>query len=209
MSSKSFEHNFTSFRMAESHIFCYLIPSEKGDTAVGQRRLNWVWYWNLTEANLDPLLTDDANGVRRACAIPPGALDPGQESKQCKIAERVLPPAFKELIRATKEPFVQEIMDLACPQLVFNHAILMGDASFVIRPHTQQAPRRESRTPSRLWETGRKSGIIRIARSLAAVRVESRPAPDELWARSRPVAKALVNPRQSCRQSANHNPHHE
>jgi 2-polyprenyl-6-methoxyphenol hydroxylase-like FAD-dependent oxidoreductase len=48
----------------------------------------------------------------------------------------VLPPAFKELLRATKEPFVQAIMDLACPQLVFDRAILMGDASFVIRPHT-------------------------------------------------------------------------
>jgi len=57
-------------------------------------------------------------------------------SKQRKIAERVLPPAFKELLRATKEPFVQAIMDLACPQLVFNRTIPMGDASFVIRPHT-------------------------------------------------------------------------
>ena len=27
-------------------------------------------------------------------------------------------------------------MALACPQLVFNRTILMGDASFVIRPHT-------------------------------------------------------------------------
>jgi 2-polyprenyl-6-methoxyphenol hydroxylase-like FAD-dependent oxidoreductase len=130
-----FEDNFTFFRMAESHILCYLIPSETGDTGVGQRRLNWVWYWNLTEAELDPLLTD-ANGLRRAYAIPPGALHPEQESKQRKIAEQVLPPAFKELLRATKEPFVQAIMDLACPQLVFNRTILMGDASFVIRPHT-------------------------------------------------------------------------
>jgi 2-polyprenyl-6-methoxyphenol hydroxylase-like FAD-dependent oxidoreductase len=132
---KVFEDNFTFFRMAESHILCYLIPSEKGDTGVGQRRLNWVWYWNLTEAELDPLLTD-ANGVRRAYAIPPGALHPEPESRQRKIAERVLPPAFNELLRATKEPFVQAIMDLACPQLVFNRTILMGDASFVIRPHT-------------------------------------------------------------------------
>ena len=31
---------------------------------------------------------------------------------------------------------MQAIMDLACPQLVFNRTILMGDASFVIRPHT-------------------------------------------------------------------------
>jgi 2-polyprenyl-6-methoxyphenol hydroxylase-like FAD-dependent oxidoreductase len=132
---KVFEDNFTFFRMAESHILCYLIPSETGDTRVGQRRLNWVWYWNLTEAELDSVLTD-ANGVRRAYAIPPGALHPEQESRQRKIAERVLPPAFKDLLRATKEPFVQAIMDLACPQLVFNRTILMGDASFVIRPHT-------------------------------------------------------------------------
>jgi 2-polyprenyl-6-methoxyphenol hydroxylase-like FAD-dependent oxidoreductase len=132
---KVFEDNFTFFRMAESHILCYLIPSETGDTRVGQRRLNWVWYWNLTEAELDSVLTD-ANGVRRAYAIPPGAVHPEQESRQRKIAERVLPPAFKDLLRATKEPFVQAIMDLACPQLVFNRTILMGDASFVIRPHT-------------------------------------------------------------------------
>jgi 2-polyprenyl-6-methoxyphenol hydroxylase-like FAD-dependent oxidoreductase len=132
---KVFEDNFTFFRMAESHILCYLIPSEKGDTGVGQRRLNWVWYWNLTEAELDSVLTD-AKGVRRAYAIPPGALHPEQETKQRKIAERVLPPAFRELLSATKEPFVQAIMDLACPQLVFNRTILMGDASFVIRPHT-------------------------------------------------------------------------
>jgi 2-polyprenyl-6-methoxyphenol hydroxylase-like FAD-dependent oxidoreductase len=97
---KVFEDNFTFFRMAESHILCYLIPSETGETGVGQRRLNWVWYWNLTEAELDSVLTD-ANGVRRAYAIPPGALHPEQESRQRKIAERVLPPAFKDLLRVT------------------------------------------------------------------------------------------------------------
>jgi len=132
---KVFDDNFTFFGMPESHILCYLIPSETGDTGVGQRRLNWVWYWNRTEAELDPLLTD-ANGLRRTYAIPPGTLHPEQESRQREIAERVLPPAFKELLRATKEPFVQAIMDLACPRLVFSRTILMGDAAFVIRPHT-------------------------------------------------------------------------
>jgi 2-polyprenyl-6-methoxyphenol hydroxylase-like FAD-dependent oxidoreductase len=78
----------------------------------------------------------DATGTRRPYAIPPGALHSDQERKQREIAERDLPPVFKKLLRATKEPFVQAIMDLACPQLVFNRTILMGDASFVIRPHT-------------------------------------------------------------------------
>ncbi len=109
---KVFEDNFTFFRMAESHVLCYPIPSERGDMGVGKRRLNWVWYWNMTEAELDSVLTD-ANGVLRAYAIPPGALHLEQEARQRRIAEQVLPPAFKELLRATKEPFVQAIMDLA------------------------------------------------------------------------------------------------
>jgi 2-polyprenyl-6-methoxyphenol hydroxylase-like FAD-dependent oxidoreductase len=121
--------------MPDSHILCYLIPSESGNTEAGQRRLNWVWYWNASEKELVPLLTD-AEGIRRAYAIPPGSLHPEQEHKQRTIAESVLPSAFKALLRATKKPFVQEIMDLACPRLVFDRTILAGDASFVIRPHT-------------------------------------------------------------------------
>jgi hypothetical protein len=64
-----------------------------------------------------------------------------------------LPPAFKELLRATKEPFVQAIMDLACPQLVFNRTILMGDASFV-DPATHGVKHLEGHCErgSRLWE---------------------------------------------------------
>jgi 2-polyprenyl-6-methoxyphenol hydroxylase-like FAD-dependent oxidoreductase len=132
---KEFASHFTFFQMPESHILCYLIPSESGNTEVGQRRLNWVWYWNTSEKELVSLLTD-AEGIRRAYAIPPGALHPEQEHKQRSIAESVLPPAFKALLRATKEPFVQAIMDLACSRLVFDRTILAGDASFVIRPHT-------------------------------------------------------------------------
>jgi len=132
---KVFTDCFTFFEMPSSHILCYLIPSETGNTGIGQRRLNWVWYWNVPKQELAPLLTD-VEGIRRAYAIPPGALHPEQEHKQRAIGESVLPPAFKGLLRATKAPFVQAIMDLACPQLVFNRTILVGDASFIIRPHT-------------------------------------------------------------------------
>jgi 2-polyprenyl-6-methoxyphenol hydroxylase-like FAD-dependent oxidoreductase len=89
----------------------------------------------LPEKGLSALLTD-AKGVRQAYAVPPGGVHPEQEQKQRGIAESVLPPIFKELLRATREPFVQAIMDLACPQVVFDRTILTGDASFVIRPHT-------------------------------------------------------------------------
>ena len=132
---KAFADHFTFFEMQGSHILGYLIPGETGSTEVGQRRLNWVWYWNLPEEGLSTLLID-AEGIRHAYAIPPGGVHPEQEEKQRAIAESVLPPVFKSVLRATKELFVQAIMDLACPQIVFGQSILMGDASFVIRPHT-------------------------------------------------------------------------
>jgi 2-polyprenyl-6-methoxyphenol hydroxylase-like FAD-dependent oxidoreductase len=130
-----FDDHFTFFEMQGSHILAYLIPGETGSTEVGRRRLNWVWYWNLPEKDLADLLTD-AKGIRRAYAIPPGELHPEQEQKQRAIGDSVLPPAFQTVLRVTKEPFVQAIMDLACPQIVFDRTILIGDASFVIRPHT-------------------------------------------------------------------------
>jgi 2-polyprenyl-6-methoxyphenol hydroxylase-like FAD-dependent oxidoreductase len=132
---KVFADHFTFFEMQGSHILGYLIPGETGSTEVGQRRLNWVWYWNLPEEGLSTLLID-AEGIRHAYAIPPGGVHPEQEEKQRAIAESVLAPVFKSVLRATKELFVQAIMDLACPQIVFGQSILMGDASFVIRPHT-------------------------------------------------------------------------
>ena len=132
---KLFDDCFTFFEMRGSHILAYLIPGETGSTEVGQRRLNWVWYWNLPEKGLSTLLTD-AKGIRQAYAIRPGGLHPEQEQEQRAIAESVLPPIFKTMLGATKEPFVQAIMDLACPQIVFDRTILIGDASFVIRPHT-------------------------------------------------------------------------
>jgi 2-polyprenyl-6-methoxyphenol hydroxylase-like FAD-dependent oxidoreductase len=130
-----FANCFTFCQMKHSHSLCYFIPGENGETAPGSRRLNWVWYWNVPEADLDELLTD-RDGVRRSYAIAPGLLHPRQEERQREIAERVLAPPFVALVRATKEPFVQAILDLACPQMAFGRIALTGDTSFIVRPHT-------------------------------------------------------------------------
>ena len=70
-------------------------------------------------------------------------------------------------------------------QTEINRTILMRDASFVIRPHTAASTSKIANAFALVGELGRKTGIIRIARSSAAVGVESGPATDELWARSR------------------------
>jgi len=130
-----FANCFTFYQMQHSHSLCYFIPGENGETAPGSRRLNWVWYWNVPEADLDELLTG-RDGVRRSYAIAKGLLHPRQEERQREIAERVLAPPFAALVRATKEPFVQAILDLECPHMAFGRIALAGDASFIVRPHT-------------------------------------------------------------------------
>jgi 2-polyprenyl-6-methoxyphenol hydroxylase-like FAD-dependent oxidoreductase len=48
----------------------------------------------------------------------------------------LLAPTFQQLVAATEEPFVQAILDLQVPQMVFGRVVLLGDAAFVPRPHT-------------------------------------------------------------------------
>jgi 2-polyprenyl-6-methoxyphenol hydroxylase-like FAD-dependent oxidoreductase len=40
------------------------------------------------------------------------------------------------LMLATKEPFIQTILNVAVPKMVFGHTLLTEDAAFVPRPHT-------------------------------------------------------------------------
>jgi 2,6-dihydroxypyridine 3-monooxygenase len=46
-----------------------------------------------------------------------------------------LPPAFRELVRATPEPFVQVIVDVEVPAMARGRTCIVGDAAFALRPH--------------------------------------------------------------------------
>ena len=50
-----------------------------------------------------------------------------------------LHPQFAELVQATPDPFVQVIVDVAVPRMAFGRVCLVGDAAFVVRPHTAAA----------------------------------------------------------------------
>lgn len=52
------------------------------------------------------------------------------------FADTVSAPAFQKLVAATTEPFVQAILDLGVPQMVFGRVALVADAGFIPRPHT-------------------------------------------------------------------------
>src|SRR5712671_1936994 len=136
---ETFLDKFTFFQMPRSHILCYAIPGADGDIIIGKRRLNWVWYWNYHEGDeLDALLTD-RTGRKRRTSVPPGMVCPTHWQRQMDIARAFLLPQLRELLEATQEPFAQPIRDLAVPKMVFGCTVLVGEAAFVVRPHTAAA----------------------------------------------------------------------
>jgi len=78
----------------------------------------------------------DARGRRRQFSIPPGALAARSAQALREAATRLLAPSFADLVDATREPFVQAILDLDVSRMVFDRIVLVGDAAFIARPHT-------------------------------------------------------------------------
>lgn len=132
---KTFVDHFTFQQMPRSHILCYLIPGAEGETEPGARRLNWVWYWNVPEPALGEVMTG-RDGIERDFSVPPGQLRPELINQQNGIAEALFCPPFLALWRATREPFVQPILDLAVPRMREGRVAIVGDAAFIPRPHT-------------------------------------------------------------------------
>ncbi|SDE81140.1 2-polyprenyl-6-methoxyphenol hydroxylase [Massilia sp. PDC64] len=119
----------------EQMLLEYLVPGEDGSTAPGHRRWNWVWYRKIGQDDLPALLTD-RTGRTHTFSLPPGALPDAQAALLRDKARELLAPQFDALVQKTREPFIQAILDLAVPRMVFGRVLLLGDAAFVPRPHT-------------------------------------------------------------------------
>jgi 2-polyprenyl-6-methoxyphenol hydroxylase-like FAD-dependent oxidoreductase len=131
-----FADRFTFFQAPRTHILCYLIPGPDGSLAQGHRRINWVWYLNAAPGEeLDQVLTDK-DSRRREFSVPQGFVAPDRLDWLHRQARDTLPPIFLRLVKATDDPFVQTIHDLAVPKMTFWRTCLTGDAAFVPRPHT-------------------------------------------------------------------------
>ena len=126
---------FTFFDYPNAQMLAYLVPGANDAVGAGQRRYNWVWYRSASPAHLEQMLTD-RDGRVRASSIPPGALSAAATADMHYAAGHFLPPPFRQLVAATREPFLQTIQDLAVPQMAFGCVALVADAAFVPRPHT-------------------------------------------------------------------------
>ncbi|WP_250493956.1 FAD binding domain-containing protein [Caballeronia sp. GAWG1-1] len=113
----------------------YLIPGDDDSTVPGERRWNWVWYRKYGAERLGELLVD-RHGEKRAFSLPPGLTKNADIVQLRDEARTMLGPTFRALVESTDDPFMQPIVDLRSPQMVFGRALLLGDAASVPRPHT-------------------------------------------------------------------------
>jgi 2-polyprenyl-6-methoxyphenol hydroxylase-like FAD-dependent oxidoreductase len=113
----------------------YPVAGPNNDLRPGHRRYNLVWYRPADEATaLKRLLTDD-KGTAYEVSIPPPAVSRASVTEMRAAADRVLSPQFRACWRLSEQPFLQAIYDVQSPRLAFGRVTILGDASYVARPH--------------------------------------------------------------------------
>jgi FAD binding domain len=79
-------------------------------------------------------MTDDT-GRHHASGIAPSHLSATIREEMLQMAQARLAPQFAETIQRARIHFLQPIVDLESPRLVFGRVVIIGDAAFVARPH--------------------------------------------------------------------------
>ncbi len=119
---------------AGEQIIGYPVAGQGNDTRQGHRAYNFVWYRAASSEALTSLMTD-ADGVHHAGGISPNKVSWRQIAGMRRAAQELLAPQFAEVIEKTAQPFLQPIYDVYSERVAFGRVALMGDASFVARPH--------------------------------------------------------------------------
>jgi 2-polyprenyl-6-methoxyphenol hydroxylase-like FAD-dependent oxidoreductase len=126
---------FTFYNGHRTQFLGYLVAGADGSTLPGARRYNWVWYRPMSQTQLDAALTSDA-GERRVYSAPPFGLSLATRQNLAESARRELPSVLAEVVTQEAAPFLQAIFDYEAPTLRHGRLVLLGDAAFVVRPHT-------------------------------------------------------------------------
>ena len=123
------------YTMPNSHILGYSVTGPNAEMERGARRYNWVWYRRIPEGELRKTLTD-AQGHVHHYSLAPGQVPGSRREALVKDASHLLPPPFAAAVAAERQPFVQAIFDYEAPRMMRGRLALLGDAAFVVRPHT-------------------------------------------------------------------------
>ncbi|MGK9233944.1 FAD-dependent monooxygenase [Inquilinus limosus] len=113
----------------------YLVPGPAGEVSKGDRRYNWVWYRRVRPDALAALFTD-RSGRSHAFSLPRGGLPEDRLQALRRDAAESLPPQFALAVSVEGAPSIQGIFDYQAKHMVGRSVALIGDAAFVVRPHT-------------------------------------------------------------------------
>lgn len=117
----------------DGHMLSYPIPMVSDDMTRLNVCVNWLWYRNTSEEELQRILTD-REGTQREGSVPPGLVREELMDRLRKDVEH-MPEPFREMVRRTEMPFVQVVFDQAMERMAFGRVCLLGDAAFAPRPH--------------------------------------------------------------------------
>jgi len=178
---------FAFYPMPGSHILGYTVTGPNGETERGARRYNWVWYRRVAEGELGKALTD-AQGRIHPYSLAPGQLPDSRRQDLVDDAARLLPPPFAGAVAAERQPFIQAIFDYETPRMTHGRLALLGDAAFVVRPHTAMGVAKAAGDAMAL-----RSGLARLpyAEALQAYERERLPIGAEIAAYGRQLGARL------------------
>jgi 2-polyprenyl-6-methoxyphenol hydroxylase-like FAD-dependent oxidoreductase len=113
----------------------YPVAGAGNSVARGQRRYNFVWYRPAPDDGTLQSLMTDADGQHHPLGLPPNKVSWKHVAAVRQAARDLLAPQFAEILEKTGQPFLQPIYDCYSERIAFDRIALLGDASFVARPH--------------------------------------------------------------------------
>ena len=127
---------YFSFGLPEGEqILGYPVAGLNNNITPGNRRYNFVWYHQApADKALRDLLTD-ADGNYFPQGIAPVKVSYKNIAHIRERARKTLAPQWAEVLEKTGMVFFQPIYDVYSEKIAFEKIALMGDASFVARPH--------------------------------------------------------------------------
>lgn len=113
----------------------YPVAGAGNSVAKGQRRYNFVWYRPAADDGTLQSLMTDADGTHHPLGLSPNKVHYQHVADVRRAAHDKMAPQFAEILEKTAQPFLQPIYDCSSTQIALDRVALMGDASFVARPH--------------------------------------------------------------------------
>lgn len=136
IAASSLFDRFAFYFSSNSQALGYLVPGPDGEIAPGRRRYNWVWYRQAPGPEGLRRTLRDAEGQTHPFSLARGEVSTEDRDALRDAAREDLPPAFRVLVDTEPTPFVQAIFDHESSRMASGRIALLGDAAFVVRPHT-------------------------------------------------------------------------